>query len=329
MDRQRAIVVFACGCMLLLRAGNALAEPNAVVANAELSPPAPIAEPGSGAANADTKGPAKTTEPGSIAIGAISNSLAATAATDDCLTSEKCIDLYLWSLYERTPKVDALRVYEKRRVTVHRKGKARTVVRTVTKYVDQDFAWKDFRAADKIGLSPLDYVIGGMDRAFKRTMYRAFRAMDDAGLEPGITSAFRDDYRQAIASGNKARSDRSFHGGSTRGGYGHGLAVDLVSVKGETRAERYRSSEVLWKWIDAHGRELGIGRPYLDRDAPHVGPVDGKEYIARRGGTTFRLAAANARPHRHAGRRIPKAEASQIRARRAAASAKSRARPST
>ncbi len=49
---------------------------------------------------------------------------------------------------------------------------------------------------------------------------------------PGITSAFRDDYRQSIASGRKAASDSSYHGGSRRGGYGHGIAADLVSVKG-------------------------------------------------------------------------------------------------
>ena len=107
---------------------------------------------------------------------------------------------------------------------------------------------------------------------------------------PGITSAFRDDYRQGIASGNKAASDSSYHGGSRRGGYGHGLAVDLVSVKGETRMERYASSEELWKWIDAHEKELGIGRPYLDRDPPHVGPIDGKEYADKRGRTSVQKA---------------------------------------
>ena len=122
-----------------------------------------------------------------------------------------------------------------------------------------------------------------MDRGFKLKLFRALRAMDDAGLMPGITSAFRDDYRQSIAAGNKAASDSSYHGGSRRGGYGHGLAVDLVSVKGETRMQRFVSSEELWKWIDAHEKELGVGRPYLDRDPPHVAPVDGKEYAAKRG----------------------------------------------
>ena len=39
----------------------------------------------------------------------------------------------------------------------------------------------------------------------------------------------------------------------------------------------------LWKWIDAHGKEFGIGRPYLDKDPPHVAPIDGKEYATRQG----------------------------------------------
>jgi hypothetical protein len=147
-------------------------------------------------------------------------------------------------------------------------------------------------------MSVKDYVIGGMDRSFRLKLYHALRAMDDAGHMPGITSAFRDDYRQAIASGNKAASDSSYHGGSRRGGYGHGLAADLVSVKGETRLERFASTVELWKWIDAHEKELAIGRPYLDRDPPHVGPIDGKEYAAKRGGAKARLAgpAAGTRP---------------------------------
>ena len=99
---------------------------------------------------------------------------------------------------------------------------------------------------------------------------------------PGITSAFRDDYRQAIASGNKAASDSSYHGGSRRGGYGHGLAVDLVSVEGNTRLERYAASDELWKWIDANENKLGVGRPYRDRDPPHVGPIDGREFSVKR-----------------------------------------------
>ena len=98
-----------------------------------------------------------------------------------------------------------------------------------------------------------------------------------AGFMPGVTSASRDDYRQSIASDNKAASDSSFHCGSRRGGYGYGLAVVSCASRARTRLQRFASSEELWKWIDAHQTELGVGRPYLDRDPPHVAPIDGKE----------------------------------------------------
>jgi len=203
---------------------------------------------------------------------------------DECLLREVCIDQYLWSVYQRTPKQDTGKVVERKKVIVRIKGKPRTVIQEFTKLLDEDFTWKDPKAAERAGMSLMEYVIGGMDRDFKLKLYHALRALDDAGLSPGITSAFRDDYRQSLASGLKAATDRSYHGGSLRGGYGHGLAADLVSVRGETRAERLISSENMWKWIDAHGKELGIGRPYLDKDPPHVAPIDGKEYVDHRRG---------------------------------------------
>ena len=211
-------------------------------------------------------------------------------ALDACVNSDVCVDQYLWSLYERTPKVDTVKVEGRIKVKVKNKGKTRTVIKTLTKYITEDFGWKDPKAAQKAGMSLKDYVIGGMDRGFKRKLYDALRAMNDAGFSPGITSGFRDDYRQELASGNKAAPDSSYHGGSRRGGYGHGLAADLVSVKGETRAERCTSSEILWKWIDAHEKELGVARPYLDKDPPHVAPLDGKEYADKRGSAKARLA---------------------------------------
>src|SRR5712672_3244892 len=69
---------------------------------------------------------------------------------------------------------------------------------------------------------------------------------------------------------------------SLRGGYGHGLAADVVSTVGATRDERRITTELFWKWIDEHEAEFSIGRPYLDRDPPHVGPIDGNEYIVKR-----------------------------------------------
>jgi hypothetical protein len=202
---------------------------------------------------------------------------------DECLMVEICIDQYLWTLYQRTPKQDTIKLHEQRKVTVKRKRKTVTVSRTFTKLVPQDFAWKDPKAAEKAGMPMMDYVVGGMDRSFKLKLFHTLHAAEQAGLSPGITSAFRDDYRQSITSGLKAATDRSYHGGSFRGGYGRGLAADVVSVKGGTRAQRRVSTENLWKWIDAHGKEFGIGRPYLDKDPPHVAPIDGKEYAARHG----------------------------------------------
>jgi hypothetical protein len=203
--------------------------------------------------------------------------------SDECVLTEECIDQYLWSVYERAPKVDTIKVEERIKVTVEKNGKSRTVTKTVTKLVNEDFTWKDPDAAEKAGMSVAQYVIGGIDPGFKVRLYHLFRALDDAGLAPGMTSGFRDDYRQSIASGNKAVTGNSYHGGSRRGGYGHALAADVVSVKGETRSERCRSSERMWKWIDAHGGEFGIGRPYLDKDPPHIAPIDGKEYADKRG----------------------------------------------
>jgi hypothetical protein len=203
---------------------------------------------------------------------------------DECPLAQDCIDQYLWSLYVRARKIDTIKVEERFNVTIkNKKGKNRTVTKTRTKIVDEDFTWKDPDAADKRGISMQEYVIGGMERSFKLKLYQLMRAADDAGLAPGITSGFRDDYRQSIASGKKAASDSSYHGGSRRGGYGHGLAADVVSTKGATRAERWITTELLWKWIDEQGAQYGIGRPYLDRDPPHIAPMDGNEYIVKRG----------------------------------------------
>lgn len=243
---------------------------------------------------------------------------------DECFVVDACIDRYLWALYQRTPKEDSIKVEDRRAVTVKRKGKTVTVMRSFTKLVDEDFGWKDPKAAEHAGMSMMDYVIGGMDKSFKRKLFRTLLAAEAAGLSPGITSAFRDNYRQSIASGLKAASDRSYHGGSTRGGYGHGMAADIVSTKGDNRAQRWVSTEVLWKWVDANGKALGIGRPYLGRDPPHVGPVDGPEYISRRG-TADHKEAANVKPKK--ARATASAKPSRAQKAQAAREQKSPAKP--
>ena len=253
---------------------------------------------------------------------AVKSALGSDEILDECYVVEACVDRYLWALYQRTPKEDAVKEQDERKVTVKRKGKTVTVTRTFTRVVDEDFAWKDPKAAEHAGMSMMDYVIGGVDQSFKLRLFHMLLAAEQAGLSPGITSAFRDDYRQSIASGLKAANDRSYHGGSFRGGYGHGLAADVVSTSGETRAQRQASSELLWKWIDTHGRDFGIGRPYLDRDPPHVAPIDGKEYADHRGGTKSQQAGGDARKRTRAAARdahaVAKREPAKPRVRTAA-----------
>jgi hypothetical protein len=224
-------------------------------------------------------------DPSDIELGGAGKAVSSIEIAEECLVVNICVDRYLWALYQRTPKEDTIKEFERRKVSVKRKGKMVTVTRTFTKLVDEDFTWKDPKAAERVRMPMMDYVIGGMDRSFRLKLFHMLRAAEAAGLSPGITSAFRDDYRQSIASGLKAASNRSFHGGSLRGGYGNGLAADIVSVQGGTRDQRWAASEKLWKWVDANGKEFGIGRPYLDRDPPHVAPVDGREYASHQRGS--------------------------------------------
>jgi hypothetical protein len=148
------------------------------------------------------------------------------------------INAYLWEVYQRQP-------------TKKDRG--------------GDFTWKDPAAAKHAGKSLRAYVIGGMDPDFREQLYHAGHAMDSAGLHWSMLSAFRDDWRQSIASGIKARTGYSRHGGSKAvGGYGHGRAVDIGHIDSE------RSGEV-WRWIDANGAKFGLHRPYRF-DPPHVEP---------------------------------------------------------
>jgi hypothetical protein len=146
------------------------------------------------------------------------------------------VDKYLWEVYQRTP----------------------------TKHDHSgDFTWKDPAAAKRMGLSLPEYAISGMDPDFREQLYHAGQAMDAAGIQWSMLSAFRDDYRQRLASGFKARVGRSLHGGSgATGGWGHGRAVDLTSAEGD--------ASVVWKWIDANGAKFGLYRPIPGPDPAHT-----------------------------------------------------------
>jgi hypothetical protein len=146
------------------------------------------------------------------------------------------VEQYLWDVYQRKPvKSDST----------------------------GDFTWKDQAGAKRLGMSLRAYVIGGMDPDFREQLYHAGHAMDASGLRWSILSAFRDDYRQGIAAGFKARGGNSLHGGSrATGGYGHGRALDITSAEGE--------SEAIWHWIDAHGAKYGLLRPMTRIDPAHI-----------------------------------------------------------
>jgi hypothetical protein len=146
------------------------------------------------------------------------------------------VDDYLWEVYQRAP------------IKRDRSG---------------DFTWKDPAAANRVGLSLREYVISGMDPDFREQLYHAGRAMDADGIQWAMLSAFRDDYRQKIASGFKASGGNSLHGGSRRtGGYGNGRAADVTNSEGDHWA--------VWKWLDAHGAKYGLYRPMPGNDPAHI-----------------------------------------------------------
>jgi hypothetical protein len=146
------------------------------------------------------------------------------------------VDQYLWEVYQRAP---------------------------TKRDHSGDFTWKDPAAANRMGMSLPEYVIGGMDPDFREQLYHAGRAMDAAGIQWSMLSAFRDDYRQRLAKGFKAKVGRSLHGGSrATGGYGHGRAVDLTNANGD--------ADVVWQWLDGNGGQFGLHRPIPGPDPAHV-----------------------------------------------------------
>ena len=150
----------------------------------------------------------------------------------------EAVDRYLWEVYQRASKKSDS---------------------------SGDFTWKDPAAAKRLGLSMPAYVIGGMDPDFREQLYHAGRAMDASGIKWSMLSAFRDDYRQGLASGLKAHGGNSQHGGSNAtGGYGHGRAIDVTNAEGD--------ASVVWHWLDVHGGTYGLQRPMPGYDPAHVQP---------------------------------------------------------
>jgi hypothetical protein len=140
-----------------------------------------------------------------------------------------------------------------------------------------DFTWKDPAAAKRMNMAMPVYVIGGMDPDFREQLYHAGHAMDEAGIQWSMLSAFRDDYRQSIASGLKAGNSNSLHGGKARtGGYGHGQAIDITNANGDDGS--------VYRWIDRNGAKYGLYRPMPGYDPAHIQPRESWHKLA----TTFR-----------------------------------------
>jgi hypothetical protein len=170
--------------------------------------------------------------------GAIAAPATPPAAAKRARSMAEDVNDYLWDVYQRSP---------------------------VKRDSSGDFTWKDPAAAKRFGISMPAYVISGMDPDFREQLYHAGQAMDAAGIRWSMLSAFRDDYRQSLASGLKAGTSNSLHGGKARtGGYGHGQAVDITSEDGH--------AEAVWRWIDKNGSKYGLYRPMPGADPAHVQP---------------------------------------------------------
>jgi hypothetical protein len=132
-----------------------------------------------------------------------------------------------------------------------------------------DFSWKDGAAAERAGRTVCDYAINGMHPDLREVLYALGRKLDEAGINWSILSAFRDDYRQSIASGFKASTCGSWHGGSCRtNGWGDGRAADLWVA--DANGYPVEDASALLALVDTLGPSLGLARPLSGSDPPHV-----------------------------------------------------------
>jgi hypothetical protein len=144
-----------------------------------------------------------------------------------------------------------------------------------------DFTWKDAAAAARVDRTVCEYAIQGMHRDLREQLYALGTQADEAGINWSFLAAFRDDYRQTIATGFKAQSCRSLHGGSCRTeGWGDGQAADLwiANESGEPASD----AGPLLGLIDRVGASLGLSRPMRGADPPHVQVAGEWKAIAER-----------------------------------------------
>jgi hypothetical protein len=54
-------------------------------------------------------------------------------------------------------------------------------MKSFAKLLDEDFTWKDPKAAEKAGMPMMDYVIGSMDRSFKLKLFHTLTLLRGPG----------------------------------------------------------------------------------------------------------------------------------------------------
>jgi hypothetical protein len=132
-----------------------------------------------------------------------------------------------------------------------------------------DFSWKDGAAAERVERTVCDYAINGMHPDLRELLYALGHKADAAGINWSMLSAFRDDYRQSIASGFRAEPCGSWHGGSCKTkGWGDGRAADLWIA--DANGYPVEDASRLLELIDKLAPSLGLSRPLPGADPPHV-----------------------------------------------------------
>jgi hypothetical protein len=132
-----------------------------------------------------------------------------------------------------------------------------------------DFSWKDGVAAALAERTVCDYAINGMHPDLREALYALGRKADAAGINWSLLSGFRDDFRQSIATGFRAKDCESWHGGSCRTqGWGDGRAADLWIA--DQNGYPVRDASPLLALVDQMATALGISRPMPGSDPPHV-----------------------------------------------------------
>jgi hypothetical protein len=132
-----------------------------------------------------------------------------------------------------------------------------------------DFSWKDGVAAALAERTVCDYAINGMHPDLREALYVLGHKADAAGINWSMLSGFRDDFRQSIARGFRAKDCESWHGGSCRtNGWGDGRAADVWIA--DQDGYPVKDASPLLALVDEMAPALGLTRPMRWADPPHV-----------------------------------------------------------